>query len=1522
MHVLDQERDACGIGFVATDDGSARRDVLDLVLGGLANVKHRGALAADARSSDGAGVLIPIDERVFLSFAADSGIEVSDDVDLGVVMAFLDGGSGPNADAERTRTRQILREACWAEGIDPLGWRVVPVERAELGTYAAESAPQIEQLLMSVPRDVEVVDRQRRAYRARRRAEKAAAAAGEDLYFASFGFDTVVYKALCPGDALASFYPDLADERYVVPFGIFHMRFSTNTAPSWQRAQPFRFLCHNGEINAIAGNERRMTARSQLGAGAICDDESLIRPVLAVGDSDSGMLDSALELLVRGGRDLRHAAAMLIPQAWENVPDIAAPVRDFYRFNSCLMEPWDGPAAVIATDGRRVTASLDRNGLRPLRWAASSAGLIMASSEAGAVDLSGMGEIRRGRLGPGQMLCVDPDAGGLQLDEFIKIDLAERKPYGRWVEDGLIPVGAGDTIDIIRHDVEERQRLFGWTSEEVAMIVKPMAADGKEPTFSMGDDVPIPVFGERYRPVHHYLKQRFAQVTNPPIDHLRERVVMSGRTLLGPRDPLLWEREAAARLIELPGFVIYPSTVATLTDAETAPFEPVVIDITFDVSDGAAGLEAAVDRIAGAACDAASSGVVMITLDDSAVAEFRVPAPILLAAAATHQALVDAGLRSRTSLIVDSGEVKETHHLATLIGYGVDAVCPRLAFETVAEMADAAAFGDDITAGLAQERYLGALEDGVLKIMSKMGISTVDSYRGAGIFEAISLGHDVVDKCFVGTVSVVGGATWEMLGVALLDRHAAGVGEAKLASPGLVRFRKGGEYHANNPELIEVLHESLGLESDKKRRKRDRGAGQVQVLEDTFDGGAAQDVLAAKLLNEAARTADQDLYRKFSELVNSRPATEPQDLLEFVESAEAIPIVEVEGIDEITKRFTTGAMSHGALSREAHETLAIAMNMIGGQSNCGEGGEGPDRFRTRGTDRDRNSKIKQIASGRFGVTPEYAIHADELQIKMAQGSKPGEGGQIPGHKVTEEIAELRRTQPGVTLISPPPHHDIYSIEDLAQLIFDLKQVNPDALVSVKLVSVAGVGTIAAGVAKALADGIHISGSNGGTGASPLSSIKHAGMPWILGLVETQQVLRGNDLRERVRLSVDGGFKTGRDVMIAALLGADQYSFGTAVLMAEGCIMVRACHRDTCPTGIATQREQFRAKFNGTPEMVAAYMRSVAEETRELLAMLGFRTLDEAIGRVDKLVQAKTGDPKLDSVDLRPLLRTTDRGKRHYGGRLPIHDTRSELGDRVCADAFRALWEGDAIDLEYEITNRDRTVGAALGGAVALEFSEHVPPGFATIMFRGIAGQSFGAFLTKGVDFRLVGEANDYVGKAMAGGRIVIMPPADDLGSPCLAGNTVLYGATGGELFIAGSAGERFGVRNSGATAVVEGVGQHCAEYMTGGRIVVIGDIGDNLGAGMSGGDVLVHDPHGRLQGKVNTALVRIVRPSTESLDTAHQLIERHANLTGSQRAKQLLADWDDTHSDIWRIIPTSELSLVEGVQAQAAPTAR
>ena len=1538
------ELDACGIGFVADEAGRPAREIVELALTGLACVRHRGAVAADGLSGDGAGLLVPLPREFFARVgAAELGRPIDPDR-LGVVFAYFDLDDA----AARATAQDAVASACAAEGLELAGWREVPIDETEIGGAAREDLPAMVQALVLRPADVGVEEAERRALRVRRRAEAICREAEVRHYFASCSFTLITYKALVISDRLAGFFPDLGADDFVAPHAVFHSRFSTNTAPAWERAQPFRHLCHNGEINTIQGNEHRMRARGVLGTEAVgLGPEELFRPVLDEHDSDSGKLDAAFELLLRGGRDARHVASMLVPEAWEGSRDLDPDVRDYFRYHASLSEPWDGPAGVVFTDGRRVGASLDRNGLRPLRWQRTSDGLVVCCSEAGAVPVTGHGTVKRGRLGPGEMLCVDPDADvAWQDDTQVKCWLASRAPYGDWARDGLLPFTAGTAIDMPPEpeDLVAEQAAFGCTREEIAMVLKPMATDAKEPTFSMGDDTPFAAVATRARPVYGFLKQRFAQVSNPPIDHLRERLVMSLRTCLGPKQPLLSEDPEAARLLELRTFFLFPDAIGGLLDLSRSPFRADRLDATFAVSDGDDGLATGISALVSAGLAAVRDGAAVLIVSDADISAERAPIPSLLVLGALHHALVEARVRQDASLVIDSGDARDTHSIACLLGYGADAISPRVALSTVAAMADDGQLGELHSAD-AQAKLQAAIEDGVLKILSKMGISTVDGYRGAQIFEALGLGPEVVDTCLRGTTSTVGGLGFGALGADVLARHSVAFSaDPALDEPGIIRFRKrGGEYHGNNPDVIKALQASIGLVVDDPdaepaasgakgpRRGAAANGGKFASVPEAppeeqgrviiLGGDHAEPlpepdplaVRAAHLLKQAVDLGRVDLYDRFRQMVHARPVTELHDLLDLVPTGDSIPLDEVEPVEEITRRFSTGAMSHGALSAEAHETLAIAMNMIGGKSNCGEGGEDPARFRSRGTARDRNSRIKQIASGRFGVTPEYCAYADELNIKMAQGSKPGEGGQLPGHKVSQEIARLRFTQPGVGLISPPPHHDIYSIEDLAQLIYDLKQVNPSAEVSVKLVAEENVGTIAAGVVKALAEVVQISGANGGTGASPLSSIKHAGLPWELGLADTQAALIENNLRDRVRIRVDGGFKTGRDVMIAALMGADEYSFGTAAMLAEGCIMVRACHRDTCPTGIATQRPGLRAKFAGTPEGVATYMLYVADEVRSLLASLGLRSLDEAIGSVERLEQRVTGDPRADALDLAPLLGVPadPEAPRRFVAHVPIQRPRSALDERLLEDAYWTLWGGGDETLEYEITNADRTIGASLGGAIGLEFGQLLPPGSVTARFEGSAGQSFGAFLPAGVTLELVGEAQDYVGKGLGGGHIVVRPPADDAGDPVLAGNTVLYGATGGQLFVAGRVGERFCVRNSGATAVVEGSGDHACEYMTGGTVVILGPFGYNLGAGMTGGQAYVYDPDQTLATRLNRQLVDAATVDDAQAHELVYIVAAHRELTGSPLAGAMLADWDATLRSFWRVAPVSEVARIE-----------
>jgi glutamate synthase domain-containing protein 2/glutamate synthase domain-containing protein 1/glutamate synthase domain-containing protein 3 len=1423
-----RERSACGIGLVADLRGRASRELLDRALAGLAAVGHRGAWAADGVTGDGAGVLLPLSPAITGTDGA------------GLAMCFLREGW----------LRSAVEGACRAEGLRPAGWREVPTRTSALGVTALASLPRIDQLLLAPS---EYPDAERRAYRARRRAERV-----PGVYVASLSFRTVTYKALCAAAQLARFYPDLERPDLAVPFAIFHQRFSTNTEPSWERAQPFRLLCHNGEINTIDGNVTWTDARERARG-----DEPALAPALDRAGSDSALLDNALELLVRDdGLDVAEALSVLVPPAWQNDPRIDEEVRDFHRFGALLSEPWDGPAALCFTDGRTSGAALDRNGLRPLRVAIAGDELLAVCSEAGAVPLPDSAPLRRARLGPGGMLTLDPDRG-LLVDAELRRELARRRPYGAWVDASVRRVDIGDPVAAPGGSLDARHVLHGYTREELNAMLRPLAQSGHDPVSSMGDDTAIAPLAGRDRPLTTYLRQRFAQVTNPAIDHLRERLVMSVSTVLGPRSHSLAVDGPLPAVTVLPGFLLYADGVDALG--------PRVLDATFTAEEG---LRPALDRLTVLAVSAVAAGDTLLCLSDAEAAGERAPVPALLALSAVHTRLVEMGLRMRCSLLVASDEPRDTHAIACLLGYGADAISPRLALETVARMAeDDKVGGDRPSPEEAQRRLLAGLEEGVLKVMSKMGISDVSSYRGARLFEAIGLDRTLCAELLAGTPSAIGGARLERFEREALARLEASRAERpRLENPGYVKFRKGGEPHATDPDVVDALQAA---------------------------------VAGAHALRGAVRGDRSDLYDRFAALVNERTPLEPRDLLELVPTGPPVPLEEVEPAGEIVRRFSGGAMSHGALSAEAHETIAIALNRLGARSNSGEGGEDSSRFRN-----ERNSAIKQVASGRFGVTAEYAAFAEELQIKIAQGSKPGEGGQIPAHKVSEEIARLRRSQPGVSLISPPPHHDIYSIEDLAQLIFDLREVNPSADVSVKLVAEAGVGIVAAGVAKAHADIIHVGGADGGTGASPLPSIKHAGAPWEVGLAETQQALVANHLRGRVRIRVDGGFKTGRDVVVAALLGGDEFSFGTALLLAEGCLMVRSCHLDTCPVGIATQQPELRAKFAATPEMVQTYLLYVAEEARRLLASLGLRSLAEAVGRVECLRQRHTGDPAADTLDLSSLLNRAGEGASRHTAPAP-RSAGDRIGALLHAQGAAAVEAPALSEPRHLVTNGDRAIGARLGGAIAKRHGAAAPPGRLRAHFEGSAGQSFGAFLTSGVELHLVGEANDYVGKAMSGGRIVIAPPANDAGDPCLVGNTTLYGATGGKLFCAGSAGERFAVRNSGATAVVEGVGDHACEYMTAGTVVVLGEVGLNFGAGMTGGDAFVHDRSGRLETCLNADLVVATSPSAERLEDVRVLLERHARYTGSVRATTLLADWEEESRFIVHVAPRVEATTVE-----------
>ena len=1503
------ERDACGVGFIASVNG-ASHEVLRFGLQALGCLSHRGAVAADAETGDGAGILTQVPQGLFQAeYLRLGGRQIEAPV-IGVGVFFL-----PRAETERAAACKKIERALAAESADDYLWRTVPTNLEALGAHAKATCPSIAHLLVARPAGEDAIAFERRLYRIRRRVEHAFAALAEtrdDYYAVSCSARTIVYKGLMMAAQLAAFYPDLANPEFRTAGVVYHQRYSTNTAPSWQRAQPFRRLAHTGEINTLQGNVNWMWARQHgLEAPFLAPLGEMMWPVIDPHSSDSGKLDNAVELLHLAGRDLRHVMMLLVPEAWEQIPDLPTERRDFYRYHACLMEPWDGPAALVFGDGRTFGAILDRNGLRPMRYAITDDGWVYAGSEVGLVDLDA-GRVRKyGKLGPGQLLCVDLEAGRVIESDEVKGEVCARQPYGAWLAEHLVSIHEGLAWGIaggeaVADEQEapvvasrdgappmERDRLlrlrraFSYTKEERVNVIRPMIEHGHEGVGSMGDDTPHAVFSQKERPFFHYFKQCFAEVTNPPIDHLREGLVFSLRVLLGPRPNLLLETPAHAHQIELPSPLLFDQELAAIRRyGEFDPvFRSVTLDAVFPCAEGAAGLEPAVRRLCEAADAAVAAGAGILALSDRAVDAQRVAMPSLMAIGAVHHHLIRTGRRMKVSLIVESGDPREIHHLATLLGYGANAVNPYLVLADIADLVVEGRVKNIRSVEQALQNYRRAAEDGLKKVMSKMGISTVESYTGAQIFEAVGVDETVIESCFPGTASRFQGNGFREFGELMLGWHRAAFAEAmdEPALAGFYRFHKDGEVHEFSPAVIETMHEAIkGDLVDLRRAKAERAVKYGAYVAAAAEGGPSQ----------------------------------LRHLLDFHSDRPPLPLAEVEDLAAITRRFSTGSMSLGSLSPEAHETLAIAMNRLGGRSGCGEGGEDARRFGT-----EKNSAIKQVASGRFGVTPAYLASAAELQIKMAQGSKPGEGGQIPAKKITEYIARIRHTTAGVALISPPPHHDIYSIEDLAQLIYDLKQVNPDAEISVKLVSQTGVGIIAAGVAKGHADIILISGHSGGTGSSPLNSIKNAGLPWEIGLAETQQTLVASGLRGRVALRADGGFRTGRDVVMAAVLGADQYSFGTAAMVAEGCIMARICHTDNCPVGVATQREDLRRKFSGTPEQVMNYFLLLAEEVREILAGMGYRSLAEVIGRVDLLRQVATGNAAADRLDLSPLLAVPSGPQgaateiRHQGVRNPL-PPEDRLDTHLLEFVRDALDRGEPVTPRVRIRNQDRTVGARLSWEIARRHGERgLPADTISVTFEGTAGQSFGAFLSPGVTFHLIGQANDYVGKGMAGGEIVIRPHPDLRGpshSHVLLGNTVLYGATGGTLYAAGRAGERFGVRNSGAVAIVEGTGDHGCEYMTGGTVVVLGLTGFNFAAGMTGGEAFVLDEDGRFERRFNPQLVHLTPLLEQDAVRLHDLIAAFVDRTGSARAQAILADWDAWLPRFRRLAPRDEVRQISG----------
>jgi glutamate synthase (NADPH) large chain len=1476
------EHDACGIGFIVNVKGVRSHEIVQQGLQILDHLSHRAAVGCDPCSGDGAGILMQVPDEFFRGVCGEIGVHLPPVGEYGVGCVFL-----PQDAEQRRRCKETVERILAEEGVDLIGWRAVPNDPGQVGPVARQSVPVIEQLFVARG-SVEVDAFERMLYVVRRRIENEVETlfpGGESLYVVSLSSRTVVYKGLLIPYQIPLFYPDLQDERMVSALALVHSRFSTNTFPTWPRAHPYRFICHNGEINTLKGNVNWMRVREGRVASELYgDDIEKLFPIIAPYGSDSASFDNALEFLVMGGRSLPHAMMMMIPEAWAGHDEMDPDRRSFYEYHASLMEPWDGPAAVAFTDGRYIGATLDRNGLRPARFVVTEDDVVILASEAGTLPVEAERVRTKGRLMPGRMFLVDTVEGRIIGDEEIKAHYATQQPYREWVatnEVRLDQIEQPDTLPVERTPLLERQAAFGYTVEELNMVLAPMAAQGEEPVGSMGTDTPLAVLSDRPQLLFKYFKQLFAQVTNPPIDPIREELVMSLAVLLGPHHNVLEETPEHARKIYLPQPILSTADLAKIRSLDDY-FTAATLSATFPVAEGRAGLGRALDRLCAEAADAIRAGATLLVVSDRGVDEETAPIPSLLATGAVHHHLIRERLRTAADLIIETGEAREVPHFALLLGYGATAVNPYLALETLGDLHADGRLGE-IERETAEAKYVKAVGKGLLKIFSKMGISTLQSYCGAQIFEAIGLDRDLTDRYFAGTPSRIGGIGVEIVAEESLRRHRAAFDTRyparQLDWGGEYHYRNQGERHGWSPLAISTLQHS------------------------TREGSYAS-------------------FKEFSRIANEQAETglTLRGLVDFVDAGAPIPIEEVEPTTEIVKRFATGAMSFGSISAEAHETLAVAMNRIGGKSNTGEGGEDPDRFRD-----ERNSAIKQVASGRFGVTAEYLVNARQLQIKMAQGAKPGEGGQLPGHKVDEVIAKTRHSTPGVSLISPPPHHDIYSIEDLAQLIADLKTVNPAADISVKLVAEVGVGTVAAGVSKAHADHIVISGDSGGTGASPLSSIKHAGIPWELGLAETQQTLVLNDLRGRTRLQTDGQLKTGRDVMVAALLGADEFGFATAPLVVEGCIMMRKCHLNTCPVGIATQDPELRKKFTGAPEHVINFFFFVAEEVREILARLGLRSLDEAVGRADLLRPRLPRDHwKASTLDLAPILHIPvvpdSVARRHVTAQ--DHGLVTHIDHQLIEIARPALERGEPVEAELEIKNVHRTVGTMLSGEIAKRHGyQGLPEDTIRFRFRGSAGQSFGAFATRGLTLHLEGESNDYVGKGLSGGKLVVVPPQGsrfETDKTILIGNTVLYGATGGEAYFNGRAGERFAVRNSGATAVVEGVGDHGCEYMTGGLVVVIGWTGRNFAAGMSGGIAYVYDEDGEFQQRCNLGMVSL-GPISDPLSATRvrELLERHVHFTGSRRAAGLLEKWDDVLPRFVEVFPNDYRRVLAEREAQA-----
>jgi glutamate synthase (ferredoxin) len=1485
------EHDSCGVGFVVNVKGRKSHAVVRQALTVLMNLQHRGACGCEANTGDGAGILLQTPHEFLKKVCAQQKIALPDYGEYGVGMVYL-----PPSKSERYKCEKLFEEIIENEGHHLLGWRTVPTSDAMLGQTARASEPIVRQVFLG--RDPKIKDDmafERKLYVVRKLAEKgiryAGISGGNRFYISSLSYKTIVYKGMLMPEQIEPFYPDLADPAMESALVLVHSRFSTNTFPSWDRAHPYRYVAHNGEINTLRGNINWMHAReSLLESDLFGDDIKKLLPIINEDGSDSAMFDNCLEFLVLGGRSLPHAVMMMIPEPWTGHESMSDEKKAFYEYHGCLMEPWDGPASIAFTDGVKIGAVLDRNGLRPSRYYVTKDDQVIMASEVGVLDIPADRILQKGRLQPGRMFLIDTELGRIVADEEIKQKIATERPYRLWLKENLVDLEQlPESSHVHQPDhatVLLRQQAFGYTFEDLRILLAPMARDAVQPLGSMGTDTPLAVLSNRPQLLYNYFKQLFAQVTNPPIDCIREELITSTYTTIGAEGNLLDPRPESCHQILVKGPVLSNEEFERLRHINQPGFKSITLPILYQIDEGGKGLEKALDQLFKKATKAIKDGCNILVLSDRGIDGENAAIPALLAVSGMHHHLIRQGTRTRVALVLESGEPREIHHFALLIGYGAGAINPYLAFETLDDMIRQGML-KDIDHKKAVKNYLKAITKSVIKTMAKMGISTMASYCGAQIFEAIGLNHSVIDKYFTWTPSQVEGIGIDAIAeeVRLRHRHAfpdRSVNGATLDPGGQYQWRSDGEYHLFNPETIHKL----------------------QV---------------------ATRTDNYKVFKEYSELVNnqSKNLCTLRGLFEFQFAPRPIPLEEVESVASIVKRFKTGAMSYGSISKEAHEALAIAMNRIGGRSNTGEGGEDPERYKPMPNGDSKNSAIKQVASGRFGVTSHYLTQAKELQIKMAQGAKPGEGGELPGAKVYPWIAKVRHSTPGVGLISPPPHHDIYSIEDLAELIHDLKNSNESARVSVKLVSEIGVGTVAAGVAKAHADVVLISGHDGGTGASPLSSIKHAGTPWELGLAETQQTLVLNNLRSRIYVEADGQLKTGRDVVVAALLGAEEFGFSTAPLVTLGCIMMRVCHLNTCPVGVATQDPKLRAKFTGDPEHVVNFMHFIAQEVRELMAQLGFRNIEEMVGRVDRLDVRKAIDHyKARGLDFSKVFHQP-RVPAHVGRYRQIdqdHGLEKSLDKQVLLKLCQpALARGEKVTASLPINNTNRVVGTITGSEITRRYG---PDGLAEdtikLYFKGSAGQSFGAFIPKGMTLTLEGDSNDYIGKGLSGGKIIVFPPAGSTFVPeenIVIGNVAFYGATSGEAYIRGMAGERFCVRNSGVRAVVEAVGDHGCEYMTGGRVVVLGHTGRNFAAGMSGGLAYVLDVAGDFPKRVNTAMVGLEKlTDAEETQEVRAMIQRHADYTGSERAKNILKLWDEMAPKFVKVIPKDYRRAMEATK--------